>query len=1012
MSVNKIKITDRQGNILSEDVLTPITNVSVTIDNNTGTPEASATFEDGELVLSFSNMKGNTGATGPEGASFQPIEDISGLVLAHTTGNDNTKAMSQKGVTDNITFDDEIALTDNPIITNRNWYINSENKWIDGSVGNTSISFPVSEGKTLKVVGGSEPYNVEFLSSWNAVYGTTPAFADTVEGRIGFKTGTRYYTIPNGAKLAYVRKNTSSTNCLPSYIGYSSHIKERVVGVEEECSTIKTDVSTFKFVYVPIDLSAKGISTSYYFTGENKWLDGLNTNGSIFLPVVAGKLYRVGSDVADKYWQAFFVTKRTYSTNDPASLPSGQSTSSMSYVTGWRTLEAPSSAVYLYIRSKSSDSNVVCPTVERADIVNDAASVSQFTIDDFKSNLIKNAKYTPKYIDIEPSASDISNCVLRNNAYPNNIYSPSDSSPILWRQTLAWLPKVQVVGGGVLTLHMTGDVRVEVHELAYRDLDVLPIDAKFKSTDIIKRTVFSLPMSETDATLTLHPSTKRVVIYSPFGSNVTPSDMSDAITSINIPIATDSDWSFGGGESENSKMSLVASAHWTSPARTAQWPMLGLLHYSDIHASTKSANQLRAAAIEYNSYIDDILCTGDVVRYNAGATAGSSDDTNNGLGWWNASGLADISLFSLGNHDCSTNNNPGMNKDVAWSHDKYYAEHLTALGYVMPDGWDNSESPYYKATYWHKDYAQQKIRLICIDAPHHFDGVLVPSTGEIDTSSEHGHGYEMEDNNAQELWLIEKLNETLAGSGNTAEGYSVLIASHFPLDDFGTAAGGSTYNKTWDDEEHTWVVNKNDDGGMVSDVKTNGSMVNFHDMSVSGFVADGVFHLRNRVKKVVTENDPTKGDVNNIGNIVQYWMENNFVPVNDTTGKNPYALGWYELKNGEYVFSSDSTPQQGKTYYTGAKFVAWLCGHVHRDMMFYPKRYPNILNIGITQAGERRDEYEINRDDVCLTANLVFFDTYLHHIKIIRVGNTNNLHLRPVNFMSYHYANRNVISQG
>ena len=48
-------------------------------------------------------QKGDDGATGPQGPpgdSFQPIEDVSGLVLAHTTGQDNTKAMSQKGVTD------------------------------------------------------------------------------------------------------------------------------------------------------------------------------------------------------------------------------------------------------------------------------------------------------------------------------------------------------------------------------------------------------------------------------------------------------------------------------------------------------------------------------------------------------------------------------------------------------------------------------------------------------------------------------------------------------------------------------------------------------------------------------------------------------------------------------------------------------------------------------------------------------------------------------------------------
>ena len=54
------------------------------------------TFED----LTPEQIQSITGPQGPQGESFQPIEDVSGLVLAHTTGQDNTKAMSQKGVTD------------------------------------------------------------------------------------------------------------------------------------------------------------------------------------------------------------------------------------------------------------------------------------------------------------------------------------------------------------------------------------------------------------------------------------------------------------------------------------------------------------------------------------------------------------------------------------------------------------------------------------------------------------------------------------------------------------------------------------------------------------------------------------------------------------------------------------------------------------------------------------------------------------------------------------------------
>ena len=88
------------------------TSADISVDGGTGTPSGSAGVSGNQLVIALHNIKGekgdqgDTGATGPQGPqgdSFQPIEDVSGLVLAHTTGQDNTKAMSQKGVTDALT---------------------------------------------------------------------------------------------------------------------------------------------------------------------------------------------------------------------------------------------------------------------------------------------------------------------------------------------------------------------------------------------------------------------------------------------------------------------------------------------------------------------------------------------------------------------------------------------------------------------------------------------------------------------------------------------------------------------------------------------------------------------------------------------------------------------------------------------------------------------------------------------------------------------------------------------
>lgn len=89
--------------------------VEGTVVEDGGEPSVDVGVVNEKINFAFKNLKGekgddgndgNDGATGPagpqgpQGDSFQPIEDVSGLVLAHTTGQDNTKAMSQKGVTD------------------------------------------------------------------------------------------------------------------------------------------------------------------------------------------------------------------------------------------------------------------------------------------------------------------------------------------------------------------------------------------------------------------------------------------------------------------------------------------------------------------------------------------------------------------------------------------------------------------------------------------------------------------------------------------------------------------------------------------------------------------------------------------------------------------------------------------------------------------------------------------------------------------------------------------------
>lgn len=82
-----------------QDAITAV--VSPTVTEDGGDPSASVEFENGQMSFAFSNLKGDTGETGPEGPQGDSVLVGQGdLPLAHVLGQDNTKAMSQKGVTD------------------------------------------------------------------------------------------------------------------------------------------------------------------------------------------------------------------------------------------------------------------------------------------------------------------------------------------------------------------------------------------------------------------------------------------------------------------------------------------------------------------------------------------------------------------------------------------------------------------------------------------------------------------------------------------------------------------------------------------------------------------------------------------------------------------------------------------------------------------------------------------------------------------------------------------------
>lgn len=158
---------------------------------------------------------------------------------------------------------------------------------------------------------------------------------------------------------------------------------------------------------------------------------------------------------------------------------------------------------------------------------------------------------------------------------------------------------------------------------------------------------------------------------------------------------------------------------------------LTLLHFSDPHADTDAINRILAEADNYSNSIDEMICTGDMVANTAGQIAS----------WWNPSVLT-----CIGNHDSASYSEGSGYNWTALSmanRDAYYiAPFESNWGITHTTG----------TSYYYKDYATQKIRLIVMDA------MLYTDNGAEAT--------------AQTSWLANLLSDAIANNLHT------LIAIH------------------------------------------------------------------------------------------------------------------------------------------------------------------------------------------------------------------------------------------
>ena len=379
---------------------------------------------------------------------------------------------------------------------------------------------------------------------------------------------------------------------------------------------------------------------------------------------------------------------------------------------------------------------------------------------------------------------------------------------------------------------------------------------------------------------------------------------------------------------------------------------IGILHYSDLHQDVVVFKELHDLVSRYGNMFNDILETGDRVY-----ETGTQTKLN----------LADKVLFTPGNHDVTdgVESYSWASLSQEYCFNQYFAPYIEARGITMPTGYDVENDPHQYAMYWYKDYNNgiDKVRLIGIDCMHYYH--MEPSYT----------------NDAQEKWLCDTLEDA------QTNGYKVMIACHYPLDDFNGA-----YEK-WSETDHRWKYNYITDatdntGGIVMSKMTD-NPVGFHRRSETSFSAYEKQHLRERPSRYGKSSDTTTYP-NNFGNIITAWIE------------------------GGSAFNGY------KTFTGGGVFIAWICGHVHKNMAYYPALFPKILTIATTCVGTimygyntERPQVKIRQDGVYqrLSANAYFIQG--NYLKIVRIGNNlNTADLVPSTWMVIDYTTGEVISEG
>lgn len=219
-----------------------------------------------------------TGPQGPQGetALYDPDDpDTPAFTLATTLGQDQTKAITQKAVTDEILSDrtwNEATVSSTNSVASDRAYIGTYNDapaWKSESSTTKGAIFAVTPGKTYKIIATtnySTPY--AFVNAKSAGNNTAVSYADANGKQTLAAGGSIYLVAPTGAAYLYTGRKSSSNDNLPT-------VKE-VELTKEHINSLSDTITALDTEYADVNslLTLMGLTEEEEVTSSLTWSNG------------------------------------------------------------------------------------------------------------------------------------------------------------------------------------------------------------------------------------------------------------------------------------------------------------------------------------------------------------------------------------------------------------------------------------------------------------------------------------------------------------------------------------------------------------------------------------------------------------------------------------------------------------------------------------------------------------------------------------------------------------------